>query len=63
MQVEQLFAKALQQLEAAGYIVKKNKGRLVSDEGMKRIDRVATELYKEIIKTVARDATIRLVYV
>jgi small subunit ribosomal protein S19e len=35
----------------SGYIVKKNKGRLISDEGMKRIDRVATELYKEIIKT------------
>jgi small subunit ribosomal protein S19e len=46
-----IIRKALQQLEVAGYIVKKNKGRLVSDEGMKRIDRVATELYKEIIKT------------
>jgi small subunit ribosomal protein S19e len=46
-----IIRKALQQLEVAGYIVKKNKGRLVSEEGMKRIDRVATELYKEIIKT------------
>jgi small subunit ribosomal protein S19e len=43
--------KALHQLEAAGYIVKKNKGRLISDEGMKRIDRLATEFYKEIIKS------------
>jgi small subunit ribosomal protein S19e len=46
-----IIRKALQQLEMSGYIVKKNKGRLISDEGMKRIDRVATELYKEIIKT------------
>jgi small subunit ribosomal protein S19e len=46
-----IIRKALQQLEVAGYIVKKNKGRLVSEEGMKRIDRIATELYKEIIKT------------
>jgi small subunit ribosomal protein S19e len=46
-----IIRKALQQLEVAGYVVKKNKGRLVSEEGMKRIDRVATELYKEIIKT------------
>ncbi|HYY66016.1 MAG TPA: 30S ribosomal protein S19e [Nitrososphaeraceae archaeon] len=43
--------KALQQLEAAGYLVKKSKGRLISDNGMKKIDRLATEIHKEIIKT------------
>ena len=46
-----IIRKGLQQLEVAGYIVKKSKGRLISEEGMKRIDRIATELYKEIIKT------------
>ena len=46
-----IIRKALQQLEQAGYIVNKNKGRLISEDGMKRVDRVATELYKEIIKT------------
>ena len=46
-----IIRKALQQLEVAGYVVKKGKGRLVSDEGMKKIDKLATEIYKEIIKT------------
>jgi small subunit ribosomal protein S19e len=43
--------KALQQLETAGYLVKKSRGRLISDNGMKKIDRLATEIHKEIIKT------------
>jgi small subunit ribosomal protein S19e len=47
-----IIRKALQQLEGAGYVVKKNRGRLISEEGTKRIDRIATELYKETIKTV-----------
>jgi small subunit ribosomal protein S19e len=38
-------------LESAGYITKKNKGRLMTDEGMKKIDRLATEIHNEIIKT------------
>jgi small subunit ribosomal protein S19e len=46
-----IIRKALQQLEVAGYVVKKGRGRLVSDEGMKKIDKLATEIYKEIIKT------------
>ncbi|HEY9385905.1 MAG TPA: 30S ribosomal protein S19e [Nitrososphaeraceae archaeon] len=46
-----IIRKALQQLEDAGYIVKKDEGRLISDEGMKKIDKLATEIYKEIIKT------------
>jgi small subunit ribosomal protein S19e len=46
-----IIRKALQQLEGAGYIVKKNRGRLISEEGTRRIDRIATELYKETIKT------------
>ena len=47
-----IIRKALQQLEGAGYVVKKNRGRLISEEGTKRIDKIATELYKETIKTV-----------
>lgn len=41
---------ALQQLEASGYVEKKNKGRSISSEGMKRVDRLATEIFKEISK-------------
>jgi small subunit ribosomal protein S19e len=41
---------ALQQLEASGYIEKKSKGRSISNEGMKRVDRLATEIFKEISK-------------
>jgi small subunit ribosomal protein S19e len=45
-----IIRKALQQLEMAGYVIKKGKGRLISEEGMKKIDKLATEIYKEIIK-------------
>jgi small subunit ribosomal protein S19e len=41
----------LKQLESSGYVVKKNNGRIVSDDGMKRVDRIATELHKELQKT------------
>ena len=41
---------ALQQLEASGYVEKKSKGRSISSEGMKRVDRLATEIFKEISK-------------
>lgn len=44
-----IIRKALQQLESSGYIVKKARGRVLSDEGMKRIDRIATDLYKELV--------------
>jgi small subunit ribosomal protein S19e len=43
---------ALQQLESAGYVSKKREGRLISDEGMKKIDRLATEIYKEVVAAV-----------
>jgi small subunit ribosomal protein S19e len=44
--------KALQQLEASGYIIKvQSKGRLISSEGMKKMDRLATEIHKELVKT------------
>lgn len=43
-----IIRRALQQLEGSGYLIKKNQGRLLSDEGVKRMDRVATEIYKEI---------------
>src|ERR671938_1481158 len=43
-----IIRKALQQLEASGYIVKvQGKGRILSSEGMKRLDRLATEIHKE----------------
>jgi small subunit ribosomal protein S19e len=43
--------KALQQLEAAGYIVKiQSKGRVISSEGMKKVDRLATDIHKELAK-------------
>ena len=45
-----IIRKALQQLQQAGYNVNKRKGRLISEEGMKKVDRIATELYDEIIK-------------
>lgn len=45
-----IIRKALQQLEGAGYVIKKGKGRLISEDGMKKIDRLATEIYREIIK-------------
>jgi small subunit ribosomal protein S19e len=41
---------ALQQLEASGYVEKKGKGRMISNEGMKRVDRLATEIFKETSK-------------
>ncbi|HYY50803.1 MAG TPA: 30S ribosomal protein S19e [Nitrososphaeraceae archaeon] len=45
-----IIRKALQQLQQAGYIVNKRRGRSISEEGMKKVDRIATELYDEIIK-------------
>jgi small subunit ribosomal protein S19e len=44
-----IIRKALQQLETSGYIMKKSKGRLISDEGMKKLDRLATEIHKDIV--------------
>jgi small subunit ribosomal protein S19e len=41
---------ALQQLEASGYVEKKGNGRSISSEGMKRVDRLATEIFKDISK-------------
>ncbi|VFJ13345.1 30S ribosomal protein S19e [Candidatus Nitrosocosmicus franklandus] len=45
-----IIRKALQQLELSGYVEKKAKGRVISNEGMKRLDRLATEIFKEISK-------------
>ena len=45
-----IIRKALQQWEAAGYVTKRKRGRSISDEGMKKIDRLSTEIYKDIIK-------------
>ena len=41
---------ALQQLEASGYVEKKGKGRIISNEGMKTAERLATEIFKETSK-------------
>jgi small subunit ribosomal protein S19e len=46
-----IIRKGLQQLESAGYITKKNNGRLMTNDGTKKIDRLATEIHNEIIKT------------
>jgi small subunit ribosomal protein S19e len=43
-----IIRRALQQLESSGYLIKKDQGRLISDEGMKRMDRISTEIYKEL---------------
>jgi small subunit ribosomal protein S19e len=45
-----IIRKALQQLESAGYIDRKNKGRMISNEGMKRVDRLATEIFRDVCK-------------
>jgi len=46
-----IIRKSMQQLAASGYIVKvQGKGRLISSEGMKKLDRLATEIHKELIK-------------
>jgi small subunit ribosomal protein S19e len=48
-----IIRRALHQLEAAGYVVKiQGKGRITSSEGMKKMDRLATEIHKELVKTV-----------
>ena len=42
---------AMQQLESSGYITKiQGKGRIVTSEGTKKLDRLATEIHKELIK-------------
>jgi small subunit ribosomal protein S19e len=45
-----IIRKALQQLQEAGYVVNKRKGRSISEEGMKKVDRIATELHGDLIK-------------
>jgi small subunit ribosomal protein S19e len=43
-----IIRRALQQLEMSGYITKKSGGRIISNEGMKKVDRLATEIYKDV---------------
>ncbi len=45
-----IIRKALQQLEASGYIEKRTEGRIISNDGMKKVDRLATEIFKEVSK-------------
>ena len=48
-----IIRKAFHQLEASGYVVQlQGKGRVISSEGMKKMDRLATEIHKELIKTI-----------
>jgi len=47
-----IIRKALQQLESSGYIIKMKRGRLISEEGMRKIDRLATEIYREVTKEI-----------
>jgi len=46
-----IIRKALQQLEGAGYVTKANgKGRILTKEGMKKLDGMCKEIHKELIK-------------
>ncbi len=46
-----IIRKALQQLESAGYITKANgKGRILTQEGMKKLDSLGKEIHKELVK-------------
>lgn len=46
-----IIRKALQQLEGAGYVAKANsRGRMLTQEGMKKIDNMCKEIHKELIK-------------
>ena len=46
-----IIRKALQQLEGAGYVTKVNgKGRILTQEGMKKLDSLGKEIHKELIK-------------
>ena len=52
---------ALHQLEASGYIVGvQHKGRTISSEGMKKMDRLATEIHKEPCQDCAPAPTLRI---
>ncbi len=42
--------KSLQQLESSGYIAKTPKGRVMTPEGMKRLDSLAKEIHKELVQ-------------
>ena len=43
--------KILQQLEKAGLVKKVDRGRVISDEGKKLLDRIAFEVFKELLRT------------
>jgi small subunit ribosomal protein S19e len=46
-----IIRKALQQLEGAGYVTKVNgKGRILTQEGMKKLDNLGKEIHKELVK-------------
>ena len=45
-----IIRKAFQQLEAAGYITKKKEGRMMTNEGIKKVDRLSTDIHKEVVK-------------
>lgn len=46
-----IIRKALQQLESAGYITKADsKGRIPTQEGMKKLDSLSKEIHKELVK-------------
>ncbi len=47
-----IIRKALQQLENAGFVEKKDKGRVVTPKGRAFLDKSASELKKELIKKI-----------
>ncbi len=41
----------LHQLEAAGLVIKTPKGRVISNEGRRLLDRIANEIFNELVKS------------
>ncbi|HIP62762.1 MAG TPA: 30S ribosomal protein S19e, partial [Archaeoglobus profundus] len=44
--------KALQQLEKAGFVKKTPEGRVVTPKGRSFLDKIATEIKKELVKKI-----------
>ncbi|WP_181933468.1 40S ribosomal protein S19, partial [Pyrobaculum aerophilum] len=46
-----IIRKILQQLEQAGYVAKTKQGRVLTPEGRSLVDRIATKIAKELVKS------------
>ncbi len=47
-----IISEALQQLEKAGFVTKTSEGRMVTSAGRSFLDRMASELHKELVKQI-----------